>query len=65
MRGLRLEIPIVVLIRFITTQTPNHSVGIKPLSEFCTRQKGVIGELLDLMEASPGDATILRSWVAH
>ena len=45
--------------------TQGDAVGIKPLSEFCARQKGVIGELLDIMEASPDDAAILRSWVPH
>ena len=44
--------------------TQQDSVGIKPLSGFCARQKGVIGELIDLLETSPTDAAILRSWVA-
>jgi uncharacterized protein len=45
--------------------TQHDPVGIKPLSEFCARQKGVIGELLDIMDSSPDDAVILKSWVAH
>ena len=45
--------------------TQGDPVGIKPLSEFCARQKGVMGELLAIMDASPDDAAILRSWVAH
>jgi uncharacterized protein len=43
--------------------TQKDALGIKPLSEFCARQKGIISELLRIMEASPEDAAILRSWV--
>jgi His-Xaa-Ser system radical SAM maturase HxsB len=42
--------------------TQADPVGIKPLSEFCARQKGVMGLLLDLLENSPKDASILRRW---
>ena len=37
-------------------------VGIKPLSEFCARQKGVMRLLLELLENSPQDSAILRRW---
>ena len=42
--------------------TQQDSVGIKPLSEFCARQKGVMRLLLDIMESSLEDAAILRRW---
>ena len=42
--------------------TQRDVVGIKPLSGFCTRQKGVMGLLVDLLERSPQDAEILRRW---
>lgn len=42
--------------------TQADPVGIKPLSEFCARQKGVINILLDILEASPPDAAVLRRW---
>jgi His-Xaa-Ser system radical SAM maturase HxsB len=42
--------------------TQGDALGIKPLSEFCARQKGVLTHLLDLLENSPEDATILRRW---
>jgi hypothetical protein len=45
--------------------TQRDPLGIKPLSEFCGRQKGVMRELLALLDGSPHDAAILRSWVAH
>jgi uncharacterized protein len=37
-------------------------VGIEPLSEYCTRQKGIIGVIVELLEADPEDAAILRRW---
>lgn len=43
-----------------TTQA--DPVGIKPLSEFCARQKGVMNLLLETLETSPQDAAILRQW---
>lgn len=43
--------------------TQGEPVGIKPASEFCSRQKSIIGLLFDLLENSPSDATILRSWL--
>jgi uncharacterized protein len=42
--------------------TQADSIGIKPLSEFCARQKGVMRLLLELLENSPHDAAILRRW---
>jgi His-Xaa-Ser system radical SAM maturase HxsB len=42
--------------------TQRDTVGIKPLSDFCGRQKGIIGLLLDILENSPEDGTLLRSW---
>jgi len=42
--------------------TQEDPVGIKPLSEFCARQKGVMRLLLGLLENSPEDAAILRRW---
>lgn len=42
--------------------TQRDPVGIKPLSEFCSRQKSLIGLLLDLLENSPADAAVLRRW---
>lgn len=42
--------------------TQADPIGIKPLSEFCARQKGVMRLLLELLENSPQDAAILRRW---
>src|SRR6266516_994625 len=42
--------------------TQRDPIGIKPLSEFCARQKGVIGLLLDILEHEPENAAILRRW---
>ena len=42
--------------------TQADPVGIKPLSEFCARQKGVMSLLLEILESSPEDAAILRRW---
>lgn len=44
--------------------TQRDPVGIKPLSGFCSRQKGVIGTLVHLLEALPEDAQVLRRWGA-
>jgi uncharacterized protein len=43
--------------------TQSDPVGIKPLSEFCARQKGIMRILLDLLNNSSDDARILRGWV--
>ena len=45
--------------------TQGDPVGIKPLSEFCARQKSVLGLLFELLEDSPEDAAILRRWAAR
>jgi hypothetical protein len=42
--------------------TQADPIGIKPLSEFCARQKGVINLLLETIEGSSEDAEILRRW---
>ena len=42
--------------------TQHDPIGIKPLSEFCARQKGVMGLLIDILETSPEDAAVLRRW---
>jgi His-Xaa-Ser system radical SAM maturase HxsB len=42
--------------------TQGDVLGIKPLSGFCSREKGVVAFLLDLLENSPEDAKILRRW---
>jgi uncharacterized protein len=44
--------------------TQKDPVGMKPLSGFCARQKGVLGTLLDLLDSSPEDARVLRRWGA-
>ena len=44
--------------------TQGDPVGIKPLSEFCSRQKGILRLLIDLLENSPEDAAVLRRWAA-
>ncbi|RTL51775.1 MAG: His-Xaa-Ser system radical SAM maturase HxsB [Bradyrhizobiaceae bacterium] len=44
--------------------TQGDPVGIKPLSEFCARQKGIMTLLMRLLEESPEDAAILRRWAA-
>jgi hypothetical protein len=42
--------------------TQHDSVGIKPLSEFCARQKGIMRLLLDILDNEPENAAILRRW---
>ena len=42
--------------------TQSDPVGLKPLSGFCARQKGVLGTVLDLLDHSPQDAAVLRRW---
>ena len=44
--------------------TQGDPVGIKPLSEFCARQKGIMTLLTRLLEESPEDAAVLRGWAA-
>lgn len=43
--------------------TQGDPVGIKPLSEFCARQKGLLRLLLDILEEGGEDAAVLRGWV--
>jgi uncharacterized protein len=45
--------------------TQTDPVGIKPLSEFCARQKSVLRLLIEILEDSPEDAAILRGWVSQ
>lgn len=45
-------------------RTQGDAVGIKPLSEFCARQKRLMTLFVDLLENSPEDAAILRRWAA-
>jgi uncharacterized protein len=42
--------------------TQGDTLGIKPLSAFCARQKGIMTLLLDILDNSPEDAAILRRW---
>src|SRR5215813_2960914 len=42
--------------------TQRDAVGIKPFSEFCARQKGVMRLILDLLDHEPENAPILRRW---
>lgn len=42
--------------------TQRDAVGIKPLSDFCARQKGIMTLLLDILEQGGQDAAILRRW---
>jgi uncharacterized protein len=42
--------------------TQADPVGMKPLSEFCARQKGIMNLLLEILDTSPQDAAILRHW---
>jgi len=42
--------------------TQRDPIGIKPLSGFCARQKGVMGTVLNLLHNSPEDAVTLRQW---
>jgi uncharacterized protein len=44
--------------------TQGDALGIKPLSAFCARQKGIMGLLMHILENSPEDAAILRRWAA-
>lgn len=42
--------------------TQNDPVGLKPLSGFCARQKGVMRTILELLDGPSADAAILRRW---
>jgi His-Xaa-Ser system radical SAM maturase HxsB len=39
-------------------------LGIKPLSGFCTRQKGIMRLLFEMLDGSAEDAAVLRRWAA-
>jgi His-Xaa-Ser system radical SAM maturase HxsB len=42
--------------------TQGEALGIKPLSDFCARQKGIMNHLLEILDESPRDAAVLRRW---
>jgi len=42
--------------------TQGDPVGIKPLSGFCARQKGILGLLLTILDAGGEDARVLQRW---
>jgi His-Xaa-Ser system radical SAM maturase HxsB len=42
--------------------TQGDSLGIKALSGFCGRQKGVMNTILQILDSSSEDAAILRRW---
>jgi His-Xaa-Ser system radical SAM maturase HxsB len=42
--------------------TQGDAVGIKPLSEFCARQKGVLQLLFEMLDGGGEDSTVLRRW---
>lgn len=42
--------------------TQGDAVGIKPLSGFCSRQKGILKLLLRILDTGGEDASILRRW---
>ncbi len=44
--------------------TQHDAVGIKPLSEFCARQKGVLRLIAGLLDGPGEDAAVLRRWGA-
>lgn len=44
--------------------TQGDALGIKPLSEFCARQKGVLQLLFDILEGGGEEAAVLRRWAS-
>jgi len=44
--------------------TQGDPVGIKPLSGFCTRQKGILKQLLRILDIGGEDAAVLRHWAS-
>jgi His-Xaa-Ser system radical SAM maturase HxsB len=44
--------------------TQGDEVGIKPLSEFCARQKGVLQLLFEILDSGGQDAAVLRRWAS-
>jgi radical SAM protein with 4Fe4S-binding SPASM domain len=41
-----------------------HCGGIKPLSEFCARQKGVLQLLFEILDSGGEDSAVLRRWAS-
>jgi hypothetical protein len=44
--------------------TQGDALGIKPLSEFCARQKGVLQLLFEILDGGGEDAAVLRRWAS-
>jgi His-Xaa-Ser system radical SAM maturase HxsB len=44
--------------------TQGDALGIKPLSEFCGRQKGVLQLLFEIIEGDGEEAAVLRRWAS-
>ena len=44
--------------------TQGDALGIKPLSEFCSRQKGVLQLLFEILDGGGEDAAVLRRWAS-
>jgi uncharacterized protein len=44
--------------------TQGDAVGIKPLSEFCARQKGVLRLLFEILDEDGEDAAVLQRWAS-
>jgi uncharacterized protein len=44
--------------------TQQEPLGIKPLSEFCGRQKGVLQLLFEILDGGGEEAAVLRRWVS-
>jgi His-Xaa-Ser system radical SAM maturase HxsB len=44
--------------------TQGDALGIKPLSEFCARQKGVLQLLFEILEGGGEEAAVLRRWAS-
>jgi His-Xaa-Ser system radical SAM maturase HxsB len=44
--------------------TQGDALGIKPLSEFCARQKGVLQLLFEILDGGGEEAAVLRRWAS-
>ncbi len=44
--------------------TQGDALGIKPLSEFCRRQKGVLQLLFEILDGGGEEAAVLRRWAS-
>ena len=44
--------------------TQKDYLGIKPISNFCKRQKGVMGHLIEILNNDDADSEILKSWIS-